>query len=85
MADDASRLQHLTDTQFLSHFSSQHPQHKPWQLVHAPPGRKERAVTFLARMPVVGSCTLAAWWIALVTWVDLAGVALSKCSGLFFP
>ena len=42
----------------------------------APPGRKERAVTFLARTPVVGSCTLATCWIALVTYVDLAGVGL---------
>ena len=40
----------------------------------APPGHKERAVTFLARMLVLASCTLAACWMALVTQVDLAGV-----------
>lgn len=32
MADDASRLQHLTDAQFLAHFNSTYPQAKPWQL-----------------------------------------------------
>jgi hypothetical protein len=33
MADDASRLQHLTDDEFLSHFEQRYPQSKPWQLV----------------------------------------------------
>ena len=37
------------------------------------PGRKDQAVTFLARMPVLASCTLATCWMALVTQVDLAG------------
>ena len=40
----------------------------------APPGFEERAVTFVVRMPVLVSCALAACWIALVMWVDLAGV-----------
>ena len=34
MADDASRLQHLTDSQFLSHFEQHYPQPKPWRLLH---------------------------------------------------
>ena len=34
MADDASRLQHLTDREFLSHFEQHYPQSTPWQLLH---------------------------------------------------
>ena len=37
MADDASRLQHLTDSAFLSHFEQHYPQAKPWKLLHLPP------------------------------------------------
>ena len=32
LADDASRLTHLTDAQFLHHFNTTYPQHLPWQL-----------------------------------------------------
>ena len=32
MADDCSRLWHLTDTQLLAHFESHYPQRQPWQL-----------------------------------------------------
>jgi hypothetical protein len=32
MADDASRLFHLTDTELLSHFNSHYPQDVPWQM-----------------------------------------------------
>ena len=34
MADDASRLQHLSDTAFLAHFQQKYPQPKPWKLLH---------------------------------------------------
>ena len=34
MADDASRLQHLTDSEFLAHLEQAYPQGKPWQLLH---------------------------------------------------
>ena len=34
MADDASRLQHLTDTALLSHFAQHYPQPLPWTLLH---------------------------------------------------
>ena len=37
MADDASRLQHLTDDAFLSHFEQQYPQPKGWTLLHLRP------------------------------------------------
>ena len=36
MADDASRLQHLTDSAFLSHFNQQYPQPRPWRLAVLP-------------------------------------------------
>ena len=32
MADDASRLWHLSDTAFLQHLNSHYPQNKPWQI-----------------------------------------------------
>ena len=37
MADDCSRLWHLTDSQLLSYFEQTYPQAKPWQLVHLRP------------------------------------------------
>ena len=36
MADDASRLQELTDSAFLSHFEQQYPQPAPWILLPLP-------------------------------------------------
>jgi hypothetical protein len=36
MADDASRLQALTDSEFLAHFEQKYPQPKPWKLLHLP-------------------------------------------------
>ena len=37
MADDASRLQALTDAAFLSHFEQHYPQDRPWRLLHLSP------------------------------------------------
>ena len=37
MADDALRLQHLTDAAFLSHFEQSYPQDAPWTLLHLAP------------------------------------------------
>jgi len=37
MADDASRLQHLTDSEFLHHFNSVYPQETPWTLCQSQP------------------------------------------------
>ena len=34
MADDCSRLWHLSDSQLLAHFNCKYPQPRPWQLVH---------------------------------------------------
>jgi hypothetical protein len=37
MADDASRLWHLTDSQFLTHFNTHYPQNMSWRLQHLTP------------------------------------------------
>ena len=37
MADDASRLQHLTDAEFLDHFNSTYPQELPWIICQSRP------------------------------------------------
>jgi len=37
MADDASHLQHLTDSEFLHHFNSVYPQETPWTLCQSQP------------------------------------------------
>jgi len=37
MADDASWLQHLTDSEFLHHFNSLYPQETPWTLCQSRP------------------------------------------------
>ena len=37
MADDASRLQHLSDSAILTHFEQEYPQPLPWKLLHLPP------------------------------------------------
>ncbi len=37
MADDASRLQHLSNDAFLSHFEQHYPQTGPWKLLQLPP------------------------------------------------
>jgi hypothetical protein len=34
MADDCSRLWHLSDSQLLAYFNCKYPQPQPWQLVH---------------------------------------------------
>jgi hypothetical protein len=37
MVDDASRLWHLSDDQFLTHFNATYPQHRSWHLYHPRP------------------------------------------------
>jgi hypothetical protein len=37
MADDASRLWHLNDSELLTHFTQLNPQEVPWEIVHLPP------------------------------------------------
>ena len=47
MADDASRLQHLSDSAFLAHFSQTYPQTKPWKLLQLPRERSSRLISAL--------------------------------------
>ncbi len=52
MADDASRLQHLSDEQFLLHFSQHYPQEQAWQLLHLTPEHSSMLIsTLLSRLP----------------------------------
>ena len=51
MADDSSRLFHLSDTAFLAHFEQRYPQSKPWQLCHLPPQDASRLISALRCQP----------------------------------
>jgi hypothetical protein len=52
MADDASRLWHLTNDQLLSHFSQTYPQSRPWQLRTLPPPMTSALISALQRKRV---------------------------------
>ena len=70
MADDCSRLWHLTDSQLLAHFNSKYPQNQPWKLVHLRPEmlssvtsalqkQRQTPVLFLndpKRKTIIGKC-----------------------------
>ena len=47
MADDASRLQTLTDPAFLAHFEQHYPQPTPWLLLQLPPEHSSRLMQAL--------------------------------------
>ena len=47
MADAASRLTHLPDRQFISHFLTNFPQSKPWSLPPLPPRCKQQLTTMM--------------------------------------
>ena len=49
MADDCSRLWHLTDTELLSHFNSKYPQTASWRLAHPRPGMLSSVTSALRR------------------------------------
>ena len=49
MADDASRLWHLTDAEFLSHFEQNYPQDQPWQLCSLRPAMNSALISALRR------------------------------------
>jgi hypothetical protein len=52
MADDASRLWHLTNAQLLSHFEQTYPQSQPWQLRILPPPMLSALTSALQRQRV---------------------------------
>jgi hypothetical protein len=47
MADDASRLWHLSDSALLTHFNTIYPQHKPWKLSQLRPEMHSALITAL--------------------------------------
>lgn len=47
MADDASRLFHLTDLEFLAYFNQAYPQPQPWRLYKVPPRIASSAISAL--------------------------------------
>jgi hypothetical protein len=47
MADDASRLLHLSDTALLTHFDTSYPQNQPWRLYHLRPDMLSALITAL--------------------------------------
>jgi len=51
MADDCSRLWHLSDSQLLAHFNSTYPQTKPWQICHLSPQLSSGLILALQRTP----------------------------------
>lgn len=51
MADDASRLWHLTDDELLSHFNARYPQVSPWQLWTLTPAANSALIGSLFRRP----------------------------------
>ncbi len=52
MSDDASRLQHLSDSALLSYFDSTYPQSKPWQLCHLNTKMRSAILSLLRRKPL---------------------------------
>lgn len=49
MADDASRLQHLSNSEFLTYFNSTYPQTRSWRLWTPPPGLVSSTIGALLR------------------------------------
>jgi hypothetical protein len=49
MADDASRLFHLTDCELLTHFNLTYPQPQPWRMYHLPPPTISSAISALLK------------------------------------
>jgi len=52
LADDCSRLWHLSDAEFLTHLNSTYPQSKPWRLVQLRPEMHSSLISALLRQRV---------------------------------
>jgi hypothetical protein len=70
MSDDASRLHHLSDAKFLTHFNHRYPQDLSWKLWTPSPAILSAVTTSLRRQP----CTPA-----LLLNVPPAPIAIGKC------
>ena len=58
MADDASRLQALSDSAFLSHFNQSYSQERPWRLLHPKPEIVSKLISDVSgRQPLTPSRT----------------------------
>ena len=53
MADDASRLQHLTDVAFLALFQQKYPQPTPWKMLTLPPEVVSKLISALASTTLI--------------------------------
>ena len=51
MADDASRLMHLTDDQLLTYFNTRYPQPNTWKIWTVPPNFRSAVISALHRKP----------------------------------
>jgi hypothetical protein len=60
MADDASRLWHLSDTDLLTHFTTRYPQACPWQLHHLQPSTNLSLIGALSRQRPANASRLGA-------------------------
>ena len=59
MADDCSRLWHLSDSQLLAHFNSTYPQDQPWQLVQLRPEMLSSLISALQKQRPALDCLLS--------------------------
>ena len=59
MADDASRLHHLSNTDFLAHFNRHYPQSKSWRLWHPPSEIVTMALSAVLNKPFAKESVLA--------------------------
>lgn len=60
MADDASRLWHLNDTELLTHFLTHYPQACPWELHRLQPSTNSRLIGALSRQQPANASRLDA-------------------------
>jgi hypothetical protein len=61
MADDCSRLWHLTDTQLLDYFNSTYPQKQLWRMWTPSPGMLSAVISALQRRRSTPESFLTAW------------------------
>jgi hypothetical protein len=59
-ADDASRLQHLTNSQFLAHFNAKYPQKQSWRLWMPPRQLSSNLISVLLNTPSPSASPLVA-------------------------
>ena len=58
MADDASRLWHLSDTDLLTHFNTSYPQAHSWRMHHLPSATSASLIGALSKKPLSSAALL---------------------------